>query len=550
MPKKSWASCWVLLVSQGVMAQTMPSAGSQMQQLPAVPSLPGTVPRVVVTPSATKMEEPERGVAFVAQQLNVLGASVYTQDELLRVAEFQPGQQINLKALYVMAEKITQYYRRHGFFVARAYLPAQEVKDGVVTIAVLEGHYGQVALNNTSRLDSQVPQNLLIGLNPGDVIAMAPLEERLLLLSDVPGVQVRSTLVPGATVGLSDLIVEVKPGALISGSVDADNAGNRYTGENRIGVTLNLNNPTGHGDLATVRALTSGSGLRYGRVAYQTLVGKGRVGVAYSELAYELGHEFKAPNNNGHARIATLFGSYPLIRSRQTNLNAGLTLDSKKFQDHSIATDKRIEVATASLSGDHRDAWEGGGLNSYSLAWSRGHLDTRKTEASGLDAATTPSDGHYNKLSFALARLQQATQTLSFLASVSGQLASKNLDVSEKMALGGMYGVRAYPEGEAYADEGYLVTLEARQLLTGSPSMLGQMHAVAFLDAGEVKLNHSASAEGSPRRHLIGAGVGLNWTHANSFSVKAFYAWKLGSEDALSAPDKSGRFWIQAVKYF
>lgn len=550
MPKKSWAPCLVLLVSQGVTAQTMPSAGSQMQQLPAVPSLPSTVPRVLVTPSATQLAEPEQGVAFVAQQLNVLGASVYTEDALLKVADFQPGQQINLKALYVMAEKITQHYRRHGFFVARAYLPAQEVKDGVVTIAVLEGHYGQVALNNTSRLDSQVPNNLLSGLNPGDVIAMAPLEERLLLLSDVPGVQVRSTLVPGVSVGLSDLIVEVKPGALISGSVDADNAGNRYTGENRIGMTLNLNNPTGHGDLVTLRALTSGSGLRYGRAAYQTLVGRGRVGVAYSELAYELGHQFKAPNNNGHARITTLFGSYPLTRSRQTNLNAGLTLDSKKFQDHSIATDKRIEVATASLSGDHRDAWEGGGLSSYSLAWSRGHLDTRKTEVSGLDAATAPSDGHYNKLSFSLARLQQATQTLSFLASVSGQLASKNLDVSEKMELGGMYGVRAYPEGEAYADEGYLVTLEARQLLTGSPSMLGQMHAVAFLDAGEVKLNHSASAEGSRRRHLIGAGVGLNWTHANSFSVKAFYAWKLGSEDALSAPDKSGRFWIQAVKYF
>jgi hypothetical protein len=32
--------------------------------------------------------------------------------------------------------------------------------------------------------------------------------------------------------------------------------------------------------------------------------------------------------------------------------------------------------------------------------------------------------------------------------------------------------------------------------------------------------------------------------------VKAFYARKLGSEDARSAPDKAGRFWVQAVKYF
>jgi len=395
-----------------------------------------------------------------------------------------------------------------------------------------------------------VPRNLLDGLNPGDVIAIEPLEDRLLRLSDVPGVQVRSTLVPGASVGLSDLVVEVKPGVLVSGSVDADNAGNRYTGENRIGVTLNLNNPTGHGDLATLRALTSGSGLRYGRVAYQTLVGKGRVGMAYSDLAYELGQPFKAPNANGHARIVTLFGGYPLIRSRNTNLSAGLSLDSKLFQDRLVATDKRVQVATASLTGDHRDAWGGGGLNSYSLAWSIGHLDIRTPDARALDAATAQSDGHYNKLSFAAFRLQQATQSLSFLASMSGQMASKNLDTSEKMELGGMYGVRAYPEGEAYADEGYLLTLEARQQLPMPPHMLGQLQAVAFIDAGEVKLNHSPWAEGTRRRHLSGAGVGLYWTHANSFSVKAFYARKLGNEDATSAPDKSGRFWVQAVKYF
>jgi len=280
MLKKYWTPCLVLLVSQGVVAQTMPSAGSQMQQLPVVPSVPRMAPQVEVAPSDKPLATSKVGIEFVAQHLNVTGASAFTQAELLKVADFEPGRETNLQALYAMAQKITQHYRQAGFLVARAYLPAQEVRDGIVTIAVLEGQYGQIALNNSSSLDSQVPRNLLSGLNPGDVIALEPLEDRLLRLSDVPGVQVRSTLVPGASVGLSDLVVEVKPGALVSGSVDADNAGNRYTGENRIGVTLNLNNPTGHGDLATLRALTSGSGLRYGRVAYQTLVGKGRVGMA------------------------------------------------------------------------------------------------------------------------------------------------------------------------------------------------------------------------------------------------------------------------------
>lgn len=485
MLKKSWAPVLVLLVTQSGLTQTMPSAGGQMQQMPVVPNWPGQAPQMELAPLVTPSTQPQPAMVFVAKQLNVTGAHAYTHAELLQVADFQSGREINLPQLYLMADKITQHYRREGYFVARAYLPAQEVKDGVITIVVLEGQYGQVALNNTSRLDPQIPSDLLSGLNLGDVIAIEPLEERLLRLSDLPGVQVRSTLVPGASMGLSDLIVEVKPGALVSGSVDADNAGNHYTGENRIGVTLNLNNPTGHGDVATLRALSSGAGLRFVRAAYQALLGKGRVGAAYSDLAYELGHEFKALDANGHARTATLFGRYPWIRSRNTQLTAGLTLDSKVFQDRLDAiptvTDKRAQVATASLTGDHRDAWGGGGLSSYSLAWTSGHLDIRSPAARALDADTVRTNGRYNKLSFAFSRLQQASPSLAFLASVSGQMASKNLDVSEKMELGGLYGVRAYPEGEAYADEGYLATLEARQLLPISSKLLGQVNVAAFI---------------------------------------------------------------------
>jgi len=32
--------------------------------------------------------------------------------------------------------------------------------------------------------------------------------------------------------------------------------------------------------------------------------------------------------------------------------------------------------------------------------------------------------------------------------------------------------------------------------------------------------------------------------------IRTYYAAKLGNEPAISAPDKSGRFWIQLVKYF
>ena len=255
-------------------------------------------------------------------------------------------------------------------------------------------------------------------------------------------------------------------------------------------------------------------------------------------------------------QIASIYGSYPLIRSRNTNLYAGLGFDAKTFQDKvdlfSTVTDKKAWVGMASLNGNHRDSFGGGGLSSYSLTWSfRRPRHPHSGSAGPGCAGTARLTGHYEKLGFNVARLQNVTEMLSLYAAINGQFALKNLDVSEKMELGGMYAVRAYPEGEAYADEGYVGTLEARLLLPKfSERLPGQMHLIGFADTGTVTINNNPWAAGQNSRTLSGAGVGFTWADQNNFAVNTYYAFKLGNEVATSAPDSSGRFWIQVVKYF
>jgi hemolysin activation/secretion protein len=190
-------------------------------------------------------------------------------------------------------------------------------------------------------------------------------------------------------------------------------------------------------------------------------------------------------------------------------------------------------------------------VNAYALTWSTGEIDIQTPAARIIDQATAKSNGHYDKLGFRLRRLQRITDSLALSAALDGQFASKNLDSSEKMELGGMYGVRAYPEGEAYADEGYVLTLEARYLLPKySETMPGRMHLIGFVDTGSVTTHKRPWAAGPNTRTLSGAGIGLSWTDPNNFMARAYYAVKLGSEKPTSAPDQSGRFWIQLVKYF
>ncbi len=545
----------LLVLSQSAFAADPPNAGGHIQQIPPSSIPQRAIPEIRIEQGIVPAIPASDQVKILVKSLRVTGQALYSEAELVAITGFSPGGELTLYELRGMASKIADHYHRNGYFVAQAYLPAQDIKDGTVTIAVIEGHYGSVTLRNQTNLSDALASGLLDGLNGGDTIAIAPLENRLLLLSDIPGVNVTSTLIPGASVGASDLIVNVTPGRRVTGSVEADNAGNRYTGVNRIGATVNINNPSGHGDVVSLRALTSGSGLKYGRASYQAQFGKATAGVAYTSLKYRLGEEFESLQANGTVKIVSLYASYPLLRSRNTNLYALIDFDAKTFQDKvdatSTVTDKKARVWMASLYGHHRDSFGGGGLSSFSLTGTSGDLDINTPAALVADAATSQTNGRYEKLEFNAMRLQSVTRTISFYAAINGQFASKNLDISEKMGLGGAYAVRAYPVGESYADEGYVVNLEGRLLLPKfSERLPGQMHLIGFIDSGTVTLNKNPWTAAENHRTLSGAGIGLTWAEYNNFEVKAYYAYKLGSEVATSAPDSSGRFWIQAVKYF
>lgn len=534
-------------------AQQPPSAGSQLQQIPQSPSLPPKAPEIRIEQGRQAPLPLSDQTSVRVDALRITGAQAFTEAALLEASGFKQQSVMTLADLRGLAERVSDYYHAQGYFVAQAYLPAQDIKDGLVTLAVLEGRYGAVTVRNESRLKDSVAMGLMAP-KPNDDVTIAPLERSLLLLTDLPGVQVRSTLTPGASVGSSDLVLDVAPGPLVSGNVDGDNQGNRYTGRNRVGASLNLNNPTGYGDVASLRLLTAGEGMNYARAAYQVQVERAKVGVAYAYLDYSLGREFDSLRAHGTAGIASVYGSYPLLRSRQSNLSVQLAFDSKSLKDEvdtsNLSQTKKVQVLMLSLNGDRRDSFGGPAINTYSLTGTVGNIDLQDPAARAADNAAAQTQGSYSKLGFNLARLQSIGDSAHFYAAASGQIASKNLDASEKMQLGGANAVRAYPEGESYGDRGFVLTVEVRYTLPVADALPGQVQLVGFVDTGAVTLSRNPWVAGDNTRKLSGAGVGLNWSIGNNFNLKAFYAHKVGNAAATSAPDASGRFWVQAVKYF
>jgi hemolysin activation/secretion protein len=540
-----------LAATPAVHAQQVPSAGTQLQQLPQIQPAEKPAPDLLM-PKTDASPATAGGASVPVQSLSLAGQTLFSEETLISASGFSPGAQFTFAQLRDLATRISDYYHARGYFLAQAYLPEQDVQDGTVAISVVEGHYGKVTLNNQARLAQRVPARIVDGLTPGDLVVNAPLERRLLLLSDIPGVRVKATLAPGEAVGTSDLLVDIVPGRRISGNLEADNAGSRYTGAYRFGGTVNVNNPAGIGDLLSLRLLASDGGLAYGRASYQAPVGPVTLGVAYAHLRYSLGREFDALDGSGTADILSAYASYPLIRSRRANLYALAGFDYKILRDKiglfASDSDKRIKAGTLGLAGDSRDA---SGSNIFSLGWTMGHLNIRSPAERIADLTTARSAGRFNKVQGSFARLQSVAGPFSLYGAVRGQYAFDNLDSSEKMELGGAYGVRAYPEGEAFGDTGYLATAEARLLLGGQRETLpGQFELFGFVDTGEVRYAKDPWFTGPNSTHRSAFGAGLSWAGPHGLILKGTYARKLGTGPATSAPDRDGRFWFQIVKMF
>lgn len=554
MLKTSLIVAALLASSQNAWAQ-QPPVGGQLQQIPPAAVPPRSAPDIRIERPEAPVDAEAEGRRIRVDALRITGATLFTEAELVAATGFIPGSELTLPELRNTAALITRFYNSRGYVLAQAYLPAQDVVGGTVTIAVVEGRYGAIDLRNGSGVSDGVVQGLLGGLNPGDPVAIKPLERRLLLLSDVPGVVVHSTLSPGAEVGTSDLTVDLTPGRRVYGSLEADNAGNRYTGAYRFGGSVNVANLTGLGDLVTVRLLASTEGLAYGRAAWQAPVGEATVGVAYTHMQYDLGREFSVLDAGGTADIFSVFASYPLIRSRTANLYALASFDAKFLSDEiglvSQVSDKEIRALTVGLRGDSRDGFGGGGWNAGSLSWTSGELDIEDPFERAADAMTARTQGDFNKLQYAVSRLQTVGGPLSLYGSLRGQVAMDNLDASEKMELGGAYAVRAYPEGEAYGDEGYVATLEARLAMDQwTRSLPGRFQLIGFVDTGEVNFAHDPWFPGSNHARRSGGGIGINWFGPHDLIVRASYARRFNDQESTSGPDETGRAWFQVVKLF
>ncbi|WP_169717729.1 Heme/hemopexin transporter protein HuxB [Sporomusa silvacetica DSM 10669] len=538
-------------------ASVPPNSGTALEGVkpPAIQQPVQKVPSIAV-------EDRELPISVDGQQkilvkgFRFVGEPTLPEGELLSLIQNEAGKEITLSDINTLAARITKYLHKQGYFVAVAFIPAQDIKDGIVEISVIPGKYGQVKVTGNGHVDPDSLKDMLFCARPGMIITRGPLERALLLISDFSGISVNATLTAGETAGTADLILETADTVKISGGVYADNWGNRYTGRTRYGTLITVNNFSNNGDTFSLGGLTTGQGINNYNFSYSDPLGHdgAKVEVQYSHVGYRLGEDFADAGATGRAAVTSYDVSYPFIRSRSFSLYGILGYDIKHLRDdiagYGSYSPRTSKLWNLGMAGNFADTWLGGGTNAFSLTHYWGKLNFNNAAALTGDASNAQTNGDFSKTVLTYQRQQYVAANLSFNVNFTGQLADKNLDSSEKLYLGGADGIRAFPQGEASGDQGYKVTGEIRWRLPYLSAGKNSVYLNGFYDYGSVIVDKNPYSSDDNRRSLMGAGLGLLWTKGNDYTIRLDYAWKLGKEQATADDDKNGHLWLQGVKYF
>ncbi len=568
-----------LVLSLPALAQAPADAGSLLRQQEQLEQkLPQRFPDAEAPEIVRPALKEVAGVKLTVKAFRFSGAlDLVSEAELQALLRDAIGQELDFTGLQQLADKVTEYLRRKGYLLARAYLPRQDVTAGIIEIALLKGRLEgaagepdgwQITLSKDARIDPARLAAIAETAAPsGSAVRQADLERALLLMNDLPGISVRSRLEPGSQSGTTRIAVNADEGPLVTGNVWADNYGNRSSGTEQINALLNLNDPGGRGDHASLSA-TASEGILLARLGYSMPLGSRglRASVGYTDMRYEtIEGAGVAAGLEGRSRIVQGGLAYPFIRSRSLNLHGSLGASHKALTDDSSAgtlRDKRIDSYTLGLNGDSLDTLGGGGLNAWNLGLTSGDLDLSRVPGDAAsDAASLRTQGNYTKANLDLSRLQRLTGNWTLLGRLSGQWAGQNLDSSEQFILGGPAGVRAYPVGEAQGDAGWLASVELRHDLPNTP--WGALQLSAFVDTGGIQLHETpgsvtiATATGKNRYQISGAGLGLSLGKTGSHSVRVAWAHALGNNPGrtTTGSNADGRhdnnqLWLQGVLWF
>jgi hemolysin activation/secretion protein len=543
------------------LAQTAPPLSPGAAQ-PLPPGAPQTTPSNDATLSVPTM--PNRPLALEeGPRLKVrgfkltdahdhpkLGLTVASLNgELDTALRAQPDQGYTILQLQQIASRLADIYHKHGLILAQVVVPAQEIKDGVVQLRVLEGVLEAVKTENNKHNRSSALQGPFKPL-VGKAFEQSATDAALLRLTEYPGLAVFGVVTPGTAVGTSDLVLRVQREQLFNASVGIDNFGTKLSGEDRGDLSVRWNSPLGLGDRFSLFGLhsqtpaDSAAKTNYGGAEYSVplFAARGALSFGYTLNNYDVGQSLDV---SGKVKVATAGYHQDFYRTRQLDVYGDLVGMDKRADVRlpvGLPGQEHVDDVSATFGIRYTNTFHG--YSEFAVTYLHGSV-------ASLDSGDAPVrvgvGSSYSVIDFHLLHQQGLTRFQTLRLSVNGQVSSDTLATLDQIALGGPASLRGYGVADYVGDTGYYGTIE---WVIGAPGFAAKagpggrawgdlLQLSLFGDAGYGKNNHVAASGGVnlPSESLRDYGAALQFNFPDRFYARVSWAREISPDTLIQSVD-------------
>ena len=492
----------------------------------------------------------DQAVEFVLGDIVIKGTTIYRFEELLPLYQDKLSTKITLKDLFLIAERITDKYRQDGYVLSRAYVPAQNIRDGAAAIYVIEGYISRVTIEGNAGGSRNRLQRYADRITRSVPLHASVLERYLLLSNDMPGIKLRAVMSPATEqLGAAILTLFIEHDT-IEGFATLDNRGSEFIGPQQIQAGIVFNSFFGLPQRTQLRAISAAdSELQFAELEHAQFINKQgtKLSLVLRNTAAEPGFavatlEIETDSNSGSITV-----EHPFVRSRPKSIYGRVELDhfdSETTVLGALFTEDKIRSLRIGINFDFVDRHNNINLIDLQLSQGLDVLDAIESGSANLSRDNGRSD--YTKLNIEVLRLQRLAQNWNLQLGLSVQYAADALLISEQFGLGGANYGRAYDPSEIAGDHGIGFRSEIQyQLSTPSPAQL-----YSYYDVGAVE-NRDTDSTTFDSESLASFGIGWRFNITKLFSGGIEFAKPLTRKVAAEGLDgNDARFFFNLVGQF
>ena len=482
--------------------------------------------------------------AIRVEKFVVNGATALSEAEIRAIVAPHEGTDMTMEQIGFVATRIEIEYFARGMIFTVAFVPEQEIRDGVVEITVVEGRITRIDVTPPpSHYDEEFLRNYAQPLLDNPRPTQADLDRALLNLSALPGMNAYGTLKPGDAAGDSILTMNLEEQHPFWAALHYDNYGTRDISEHRLSATLGLANLWDLGHWITVTNIVGFpvEHLWVIRPEYHAPIGADGLILhgAYTRTDFESDGALAVLDPTGRGQMIDVWATYPIIQETDLKLGLDAGFEWKELEQQFLgvtASEDRLSILRAGLNFEYMDGF---GRNFAGIGVRQGFSNfLGSNDAVDEDASRLGAGGEFTSFTFYYARYQPVTEWLALVPRFSAQYAGSSdpLPAVETFGIGGFDSVRGYPSFEFSGDRGFNWGIEAQfkpVFLGDVPdpfdensgrSLADMFQWVLFYEHGQAEVTNPAAGQ-DDLEVLNGWGTGIRVGYPGWIGIRYDVAW-------------------------